>query len=169
MKRLFASVIIIVMLIMACSKSEYGVIQTFPLDNLDGVIAQSNVAVDTEISSDGKGSLRVETSDAATVPLFEVVDPNVENARIFYQARLRTENVIGQVYLEMWVRLPGLGESFSRGQQTLLTGTTDWTSQEIPFFLQKGQNPDLIKLNLVINGQGRAWIDDIKLIRGPLK
>lgn len=44
-----------------------------------------------------------------------------------------------------------------------------WTTVETPFFLQKGQNPDNIKLNLVVNGKGTVWIDDIKLIKGPLQ
>ncbi|OGC95776.1 MAG: hypothetical protein A2W25_00430 [candidate division Zixibacteria bacterium RBG_16_53_22] len=151
-----------------CSKSDITVVRSFPLDKLDEVIAGSNVAIDKEITSDGKGSLRVEASNAITVPLFEVRDLNIDNARIFYQARIRTENVIGQVFLEMLVHLPGRGESFSRSQQTLVSGTTDWTTQETPFFLKSGERPDYIKLNLVINGQGTAWIDDIKLVKGPL-
>jgi len=35
--------------------------------------------------------------------------------------------------------------------------------------LKKGQKPELVKLNLVITGKGTVWIDDIKLIRGPLR
>lgn len=151
-----------------CSKSDIGVVRSFPLDNLDGVIAGSNVAIDKEITSDGNGSLRVEASNAITVPLFEVRDLNIDNARLFYQARIRTENVVGQVFLEMLVHLPGRGEFFSRSQQTLLSGSTDWTTQETPFVLQRGERPDYIKLNLVINGQGTAWVDDIKLVKGPL-
>jgi hypothetical protein len=103
------------------------------------------------------------------IRLFEVRDLNVEDARLIYQARVRTENVQGQVYLEMWCHFPGKGEFFSRGLQSPLTGTTDWTTEETPFFLNKGENPDYVKLNLVINGKGTAWIDDIKLLKGPLK
>jgi len=151
-----------------CAKTERGVIRNYPLDNLDGVIAHSNVSVDREITSDGNGSLRAEASAATTIPLFEISGVDIDNARIFYQARLRTADVIGQVYLEMLCHFPERGEFFSRGQATLLSGTTEWTSQEIPFLLRKGEKPDIIKLNLVINGQGTAWIDDIKLVRGPL-
>jgi hypothetical protein len=35
------------------------------------------------------------------VRLFEVGDIDIENARLIYQARIRTEGVEGQVYLEM--------------------------------------------------------------------
>jgi hypothetical protein len=36
-----------------------------------------------------------------------------------------------------------------------------------PFFLEAGQKPDLIRLNLVVNGTGTVWIDDIRLLRQP--
>ena len=68
----------------------------------------------------------------------------------------------------MWCRFPGKGEFFSRGLQSPLTGTTDWTTEETAFFLKKGENPDNVKLNLVINGSGTAWIDDVRLLKGPL-
>ncbi|MCZ6549959.1 MAG: hypothetical protein V3R69_01565 [candidate division NC10 bacterium] len=100
--------------------------------------------------------------------LFEVGDLTVENARLIYQAKVRTAGVDGQVYLEMWCHFPGKGEFFSRGLETPLTGTTEWTTEETSFFLKKGQKPDYIKLNLVINGTGTAWIDDIRLLKGPL-
>jgi hypothetical protein len=99
-----------------------------------------------------------------------VRDIDIENARLIYQARLRTENVKGQVYLEMWCHFPGIGEFFSRGLQTPLTGTTDWITEETQFFLKKGEKPDYVKLNLVIKGKGTAWwIDDIRLLKGPLR
>ena len=49
-----------------------------------------------------------------------------------------------------------------------LSGTTDWTTRETPFFLQKGENPDNVRMNLVINGKGTVWIDDIRLLMAPL-
>ena len=61
------------------------------------------------------------------------------------------------------------GEFFSRGLQSPLSGTTDWSTGETPFFLKKGENPDNVKLNLVIDGKGTVWIDDIHLFKGPLK
>jgi len=144
-------------------------LKRFPLDNLEGVITQSGVRIDKQISSDGNGSLRIEATEPTTIRLFEIGDIDIENARLIYQARVRTENVEGQVYLEMWCHFTGVGDFFSRGLMTPLTGTTDWTTEETPFLLKKGQNPDNVKLNLVINGKGTVWIDDIRLLKGPLK
>ncbi len=141
----------------------------YPLDSMEGLIAQSGVTIDKQISSDGNGSLRIEATEPTTIRLFETGDIDIENARLIYRARLRTKDVEGRVYLEMWCHIAGLGDFFSRGLDRPLTGSTDWVTEEIPFFLKKGENPDNVKLNLVIKGTGTVWIDDIRLLKGPLK
>jgi len=162
---------IIILVGVSCSKPQQQVseLKRFPIESLEGVIAQSSLQFDKEISSDGNGSLRITATEPTIVRLFELGDIDVEDARLIYQAKVRTEGVEGQVYLEMWCSFPGKGEFFSRGLQTPLTGTTNWTSEETPFFLKKGENPHNVKLNLVINGKGTAWIDDIRLLKGPLQ
>jgi hypothetical protein len=49
-----------------------------------------------------------------------------------------------------------------------VSGTTDWASYETPFFLQKGQRADLIKVNVVIEGSGTLWVKDLLLRKVPL-
>ena len=155
----------------ACSESSQEVVELkrFPVDSLDGIITQTGIGFDNEISSDRKGSLRITVAESTVIRLFEISDISLENARLLYQAKVRTKDIQGQVFLEMWCHFPGKGEFFSRSLQSPLSGTTEWTSIETPFFLKKGQKPDLVKLNLVINGNGTAWIDDIHLIKGPLQ
>lgn len=172
MRHLYVFVLIAFLFMLgACSKSSKHPqeLKRFPIDSMEGIITRSGVRIDKDISSDGNGSLRITSTKPAVVRLFEVGDIDIENARLIYQARVRTENVEGEVYLEMWCHFPGKGEFFSRGLQTPLTGTTEWTTEETPFFLKKGQNPDNVKLNLVINGKGTAWIDDIRLLKAPLR
>jgi hypothetical protein len=154
----------------ACSQPSAPVaeLKKFPLDSLEGVITQSGVQLDKEVSSDGNGSLRATATEVTVVRLFELGDIDLENARLIYQAKVRTKDVEGQVYLEMLCSFPGKGEFFSRALDSPLSGTTDWTTQQTPFFLQKGENPDNVKLNLVIKGKGTAWIDDIQVMQGPL-
>jgi hypothetical protein len=159
-----------ILLFAGCSKPTEQIIEIkrFPVDSLDGVITQSGVHLDKEVSKDGNGSLRIATSEPMVVRLFELGDVDIEKARLIYQAKLRTENVEGRVYLEMWTHFPGKGEFFSRGIQSPLSGTTNWVTEETPFFLKKGENPDNIKLNLVIEGKGMAWIDDIRVMKAAL-
>ncbi|MHC4111267.1 MAG: DUF4190 domain-containing protein [Planctomycetota bacterium] len=146
-------------------------LKAFPLDDTEGLITLSGVTIDKQISSDGNGSLRIEETEPTTVRLFETGNIDVENARLIYRALLRTENLQGKAYLEMWCHFPGGGEYFSKGLHAALIGSTgtSWTIKEIPFILKKGQNPDNVKLNLVIEGRGTVWIDDIRLLKGPLK
>jgi len=154
----------------SCSNPSKQIVELkqFPIDSMQGIISRSGVGIDRDISSDGNGSLRITSTQPAVIRLFETGDIDVENARLIYQAQIRTEDLDGQVYLEMWCHFPGQGEFFSRGLQTPLIGTTEWTTEETPFFLRKGENPDNVKLNLVIRGKGTAWIDDIRLLKAPL-
>ena len=122
---------------------------------------------DKTISQDLKadeGSWRIEAKEKMTVRLFEIAHPGVEDCTISYRARLKTDKVVGKAYLEMWCRLKGQ-EYFSRGLHNPATGTTDWSSYETPFFLKKGERPDLIRINLVIEGKGTVWLKDLEVLR----
>ena len=162
--------ICLLMLPSGCTKKPEQMVELkkYSLDTLEGVITQSGVEIDQSVSSDGKGSLKVSLSQPTIVHLFETGPVDAENSRLLFRAKVRTEGVSGKAYLEMWCHFPDKGEFFSRGLQSAVTGTTQWTSQEIPFFLKKGERPDNVKLNLVIDGTGTAWIDDISLWKGPL-
>lgn len=157
----------IILLAHACSQNPVNTIEIkhYPLDSLEGIITRSGVAIDKDITSDGNGSLQIISSKPTTVNLYETGDIDIENLRLFYQARLRTENLEGQVYIEMLCHFPGKGDFFSRALQSPLSGNNEWTLQETPFFLKKGENPDNVKINLVINGKGTVWIDDIRLVK----
>jgi len=159
------------LLFAGCPKAskEAEIVRHYPIDSLEGVLTKIGVVFDEKITDDGHGSIRITADEPGQVALFETGDIDVENARLIYQAKLRTEGVKGKVYLEMWCRFPGKGEFFSRALHAPLTGSSDWISQETSFFLKKGENPDNVKLNLVIEGTGTVWIDDIRLVKGPLK
>ena len=57
--------------------------------------------------------------------LFETADIDIEEVRLIYRLRLRTENLEGQTYLEMWCSFRGKGELFSRALQSPLSGSQD--------------------------------------------
>jgi hypothetical protein len=154
-----------------CSKSppSVQVLKEFPLDSVEGIIAQSDVQLDKDLSSDGKGSLKIIAKEPLTVKLLEVEGISIDDARLTYEARVKTEGFEGKAYLEMWCQFLGKGEFFSRGLQSTASGNTAWMTMETPFLLQKGEKPERIKLNLVVDGAGTVWIDHIRLIKGPLK
>ena len=49
-----------------------------------------------------------------------------------------------------------------------ITGKSDWETIQTPFLFQKGQKPKKVTLNLVINGQGTVWIDDVVSSKEPM-
>jgi hypothetical protein len=127
----------------------------------DRTLTQDSVAV-------AKDGWMIDSNEPRTIRLFEVEAPQAEQGLLTYRAKLRTEALTGRAFLEMWCRFPGRGEFFSKGLHHAVTGTTDWTSCETPFLLKKGQRPDLIKLNLMVEGRGKVGIKDVQLLRTPL-
>ena len=127
------------------------------------------VEIDREIFADGNESLKITTDKPLIIQLANTGDIDIEDALLIYRAKIKTEDLNGKVYLEMWCSFKGKGQFFSKAIENALTGTNNWTVQEAPFFLKKGENPDDIKLNIVINGKGTVWLDQVELLRKPLK
>jgi hypothetical protein len=63
----------------------------------------------------------------------------------------------------MWCHFSTGAEFFSRGLESTITGSNDWAASQTSFFLKNGEQPDLIRLNLVVEGAGQVFIDDIQL------
>lgn len=128
---------------------------------------QSFDASATPIAQDGvesaDGGWKITAEQTRSVRLFEVKEPALRPGRIWYRAEMKTEDVRGQAYLEMWVRIPGLGEFFSKGLASAVSGSNGWAEYEIPFLLTDGQQPDLVRLNLSVEGGGTVWIRNIEL------
>ncbi len=127
----------------------------------DATLTQGGVTIEQD-------SWAIDAKTDQTIRLFEVPNPQAEQCLLTYRAMMKTDGLAGRAFLEMWCRLPGRGEFFSKGVNQAVKGTTNWASYEIPFYLKKGQRPDLIKLNLVIEGRGKVWIKDVQLLKTPL-
>lgn len=121
-----------------------------------------------QLALDESKAWTAKLDEAATLRVFEISEPAVDDCMIIYRARLKAEGLSAPAYLEMWCRFPGRGEFFSRALQDTVTGSRDWASYETPFRLLKGEKPDLIKLNLVLKGSGKIWVKDIELLKVPL-
>jgi serine/threonine protein kinase len=131
-----------------------GVIKAF--DTSEPTITRDHVEIDG-------GGWKLTANETRSFRLFEHPLPNMQPGPIFYRAKLKTENVQGRAYLEMWVRVPGMGEFFSKGFHIALSGDNGWAEYEIPFLLRKGEQPDLVKLNVTVEGSGSVWIKDVEL------
>jgi hypothetical protein len=167
---LFSTSVSLLLLGVQCGKKteEIETIKRYLVSGLNGLVDTVGVTLDTEFSADGNGAFKLKTDQPRTFRLYETGDIDVEGARLLYSAKVRTENVEGYAYIELWCRFPGKGEFFSRALQARLKGNNDWVIQETPFFLKEGENPDNVRLNMVINGSGIVWVDDIKLSKASL-
>lgn len=136
--------------------------------NLDDAAALGlRLETDSTTKYEGRASTKITTLWPTTVCLGEVEGPAIENAKLVYTAKVKSE-LDGTAYLEMWAHLGG-GQYFSKGMNSTVSGRSDWQTIETPFFFQKGQSPDKVTLNLVINGRGTVWVDDIVLKEEPLQ
>jgi len=161
--------LVLLFLFVSCSfQNKSTELKHLPVDDLSGIITQSGIQLDKTISSDGKGSISVETSKPGAIQLYNINDIRIEDAHVVYKAKIKSENLSGQAYLEMWCVFKDQGEFFSRGFDSVISGTTDWKTIRTVFFLKKNEMPDQIRLNVVVNGVGKVWIDDIHLLKSEL-
>ena len=135
----------------------------------DASSASPKIEVDSKVKVKGASSLKITTQWPTTVCLGEVSDPDIENAKLVYSAKVKTElEGTGTAFLELWAHVGG-GQFFSKGMNDVVSQKSDWKTIQTPFMFQKGQKPDKVTLNLVINGKGTVWIDDVVLSKEPLK
>ncbi len=128
--------------------------------------ADATITPELTVTPDGGWS--VECAEPQTIRLFEVTNPEVEQCILIYRAQLKSEGLTGRAYLEMRCQFPGRGEFFSRGLNDPITGSTDWTARETPFLLRPGEKPEVVKLNLVVEGRGKIGLRGVQLLRAPL-
>jgi hypothetical protein len=120
------------------------------------------------VTKDGD-AWRIRADAPGLVRLFDIELPRLEQCMLTYRLRLKSQEVARGVYLEMWCRVAGLGEFFSKGLMQKVRGTTDWAEYEVPFYLKEGQPADLVKLGLTFEGPGTVWVKDVQVLQTPLE
>ena len=153
------------MLVLIASSAYALDLKRLGLDNVSAI--GTTIQTDAQVKAEGKASIKITTQWPTTICLGEVAGLNIENAKLVYKARVKSD-LEGTAFLELWAHVGG-GQYFSRGMDDVVSQKTDWKIIQTPFLFQKGQRPDKVTLNLVINGKGTVWIDDIVLSREPLK
>jgi len=148
---------------------------SFPISNIEEIITQSGVILDREISSDGNGSLMISTKEPVTAELFDLDNIDFGNKRLTYKAQMRSDNLIatqdmrGISYIELIAKFPDGEELISRGPRVPISGTTEWRPAETILYLDKGTAPKRVKLNLIVEGEGTVWLDNVVLEAIPLR
>ena len=160
-----ASFGVLIALALVASAVQAQELRKLGLNNASSV--SPKIELDAETKIEGSAALKITTQWPTTVFLGEADRLDIENAKLVYSAKVKSE-LDGTAFLEMWAHFGG-GQYFSRGMNDVVSGNTGWKTIQTPFTFQKGQKPDKVTLNLVINGKGTVWIDDIVLSKAPLK
>jgi hypothetical protein len=151
-------------LILVCSPVIADDLKRISLD--DASKLGTTIETDMGVKTEGKGSIRITTKHPTTICIGEIKGLDVEDAKLVYKAKVKSD-LKGQAFLEMWTYV-GSGRYFSKGVNDPIIGRSDWKLIQTPFIFQKGQNPKRVTLNLVINGIGTVWIDDVVLSKASL-
>lgn len=149
---------------------KHELLKSYSLDSTEGVLSPAGAEEDRNFFAEGVGSLKIvnDSVDKKSIHFFETGPMSIQNQILIYSAKLRSEGLDGRAYLEMWCEIPAKGEFFSRSIEAPIMGTTEWTTVQTPFRFEHGQSPANVKLNLVIEGLGAVWVDDIKLSSSAL-
>lgn len=164
-----AATLTVALLAAGCENRKSGEeIKAFVADNVDEIISKEAVSLDFDKHFEGESSFRIAVNAPTVISLYDVRNPGVDNATVVYSAYLSSEELDGEAFLEMWCSFADGGSYFSRGLDNVISGNSDWTQLSAEFFLQEGEKPDSILLNLVINGSGTVWTDRIRLEKETL-
>jgi hypothetical protein len=135
------------------------------------IILHSFAPADVPISSGARWSgndLEVTADMAGPQRLFELPVSRIDQSMISYCFRIQTDDLKSSVYPEMWCRVAGMAECFSRGLNQKVRGGNHGSSVMVPFYLRQGQFAELLKLNLVFEGPGTVRLSDIVVLATPL-
>ena len=157
-------IITLILMTLVSSLTMAADLKKLPLD--DAAAIGTTIQTDLKIKTEGKGSIKITTLHPTVVCLGEVAGLDVEKAKLIYKAKVKCD-LEGGAFLEMWVHI-GKGQYYSRGMNDFVTKKADWKTIQTPFIFQKGQSPDKVTLNIVINGKGTVWVDAAVLSKEPL-
>jgi len=115
--------------------------------------------------------LRLSSDGAGAVTFMVIDEPRVTRAVYALVGRVRTENVEGSAYLEMWSHFPGGGRYFSRtlgedGPLADLGGTQARRRFVLPFYNKAdAPPPERLTVSVVFAGPGTVYLDSVRLMQ----
>ncbi len=80
MKKYFTiSLSLLVILFISCNvQPEKSELKYFPVNDLNGIITQTGIQLDKNISDDGNGSIKIEAAKPLVIQLYSIDDVSVE-------------------------------------------------------------------------------------------
>ena len=113
-----------------------------------------------------------EGPDEEVIPLFALENPGITKANYALIGKVRTKDVEGEGYLEMWNHFPDGGAYFSRtlasyGPMKCLKGTQGWRYFVLPFHIvdDNGLRPTELTFDVFLPGKGTVEIGPLTLVQ----
>ena len=143
----------------------------FPLTGAGDIVSSELVELDPR----SEGALLVDSEGRSEVILFVLGGAELGEKRLTYSATMSSEGLVatedtrGIAYLELTALFPDGEELIARGPRVPLTGTTEWRPANTVLYVDKGTSPESVTLSLIVEGRGKVWIEDVKLLHRPLR
>lgn len=152
-----------------CGSGGSRTLASWPLDDLQGLLDTEGLSADATLSADGRASILVDAARPRVVRLVEFTPPpDLENRLLVARARMRPVLRNGRAYLQLWARVPGRDELPGRDLKLAYARTRDFADAGAQVRLEKGLAPDRVRIDLVVEGVGKVWLDDLRLLAEPL-
>lgn len=118
--------------------------------------------MDPALRTEGRQSLRVEQvrSEPWALATQYRVAGELRGARVRFSVSLRLEGVTGNGAGPVFLAQTGSGVTLA-SKQDLAKGTADWRRATLEFVVPRGA--DGFEVGLLLEGPGKAWIDDARL------
>jgi len=106
-----------------------------------------------------------------TINILTIENPDVRGPAYAILGQVRTTDVEGRGYLEMWNHFPSGGAFFSRtlgdsGPMECLTGTSNWRDFTLPFLIgDKPMEPERLVINVVLPSRGTVDLGPLRLVQ----
>jgi hypothetical protein len=120
------------------------------------------IKIDDQFKFEGKSSICVNAGSPCRVTVAEFDGIEKKNFILHSAAMVKTDLAPGAFVFEIVVKFNG-GYYYSRAIDQRIVGKKDWQKVTTDFFFKQGQSPEKVYVNLIIEGSGKVWIDDIKL------
>lgn len=146
-------------------------IMDLPITSAEDIVSNGTAQIDPS----NENALLVNSSGKTVVELFNLEGSGLGDKKLTYSARIRsedlkaTEGTRGIAYLELTVTFPDGGELVADGPRVPISGTTQWRSADTDLYVDKGGDPESVTLDLIVEGQGKVWVSDVRLSTRPLR
>ena len=166
-----SSILIGVLLLGSAASLADNEIIEFPINSSQDIVSSGSVRIDPE----SENALLVNSDGKREIELFDIEGSGLGDKKLTYSAVMRTKDLTatddtsGIAYLELTVLFPDGEELVARGPRVPLSGTTKWRSAETALYVDKGGDPQNVSLDLIVDGAGKVWVQDVRLSTRPLR